>query len=291
MLFIINPLSGKAEIKTYLCDVIDLFTKNGYLVTVYTTQYAGDARVKAKTAKGYDLVVCSGGDGTLNEVVSGIMENPLSPPVGYIPAGTVNDYATSLGIPKNVMKASKDIISGKHFLCDVGKLNDKYFSYVAAFGAFTDVSYSTSQQFKNIFGKAAYVLEGLKQLPNIKTHKIKFTTKDKTTEDEFIFGMVTNSISVAGIKTGEKKQVLLDDGLLEVLFVKVPKTPIDYQLILNDIITQNYASKLFYSFKTDKIKVSSEEKIGWTLDGEFGGEYNSCVIEAKKQSLDIIVNK
>lgn len=291
MLFIVNPLSGKAEIKTYLSDVIDLFIKNGYSVNVHTTQSIGDAKVKAKNAQGYDIIVCSGGDGTLNETVCGIMENPLCPTLGYIPAGTVNDFASSLDISKDIMTAAKHIVNGNMFMCDVGKFNERYFSYIAAFGAFTDVSYSTPQQFKNIFGRAAYILEGIKQLPSIKRHKITFTANNKTIEDEFVFGMITNSTSVAGIKTSDKHRIFMDDGLLEVLLVKSPKNPLDLQLILNDIITQNFASKQFYSFKTDKISFFSPEKTRWILDGEYGGEYNNCVIEAQKQALKIIVSQ
>ncbi|MEG1448871.1 MAG: diacylglycerol kinase family lipid kinase [Oscillospiraceae bacterium] len=289
MLFIVNPLSGKAEMKTHLCDVIDLFIKNGYSVNVHITQSKGDAKYMARRAENYDIIVCSGGDGTLNETVCGIMENSSNPTLGYIPAGTVNDFASSLGISKDITTAAKNIVDGNLFMCDIGKFDDKYFSYIAAFGAFTDVSYSTPQQFKNIFGRAAYILEGIKQISNIKKHKLKFSANNETFEDEFIFGMITNSTSIAGIKTSNKHEIYMDDGLLEVILVKAPKNPLDLQLILNDVITQNFGSKLFYSFKTDKIQLSSQEKIQWTLDGEFGGEYNNCVIEAKKQALKIIV--
>lgn len=296
MLFIFNPHSGKAEIKNYLSDLIDLFIKAGFSIEIRTTQSKGDAREVIKShADDFDLILCSGGDGTLNEAVSGLMDANSGTSLGYIPSGTVNDFAGSLGISSDIMTAAKDVLNGKIFNCDVGKFTgERYFSYIAAFGAFTDVSYSTPQNFKNIFGRAAYVLEGIKQLPTIKKHRMTFSAKgfmgESEITDDFIFGMITNSTSVAGIKSN-KHSVLMDDGLLEVILVKYPKNPIELQLLINDVLTQNFSSKLFYSFKTDGFSFKSSEKIGWTLDGEFGGELTEGDISVLKRKLKIIINK
>ena len=295
LLFVINPFSGKAEIKSYLADIIDLFIKYGYVVTVHTTQAVGDARELISSVSGYDLIVVSGGDGTLNESVSGLMENPSQIKLGYIPSGTTNDFASSLGISSSIMDSARDIMEGKVFWCDVGKFcEDRYFSYIAAFGAFTDVSYSTPQQFKNIFGRAAYILEGIKQLPSLKKHSLSFSANGflngSEISDEFIFGMVSNSNSVAGIKNYSGREVLMDDGLLEVLFVKAPKNALELQLLINDILAQNFSSKLFYSFKTDRITFSSKAPLDWTLDGEFGGSRSFGEISVRKQGLGIIIN-
>ena len=296
MLFIFNPYSGKQELKSFLPEIIDLFVKENFIIEIRTTQSKGDARnvIKSSRENGYDLILCSGGDGTLNEAVSGLMEGSLSTKLGYIPSGTVNDFASSLGISSDIMTAARDVLDGNVFACDVGQFcDDKFFSYIAAFGAFTDVSYQTPQNFKNIFGRAAYVLEGIKQLPSIKKQRLSFKAKgflnEEKIEDDFIFGMVSNSTSVAGIKSNTKGSILMDDGLLEALFVKYPKNAIELQLLLNDVLTQNFSSKLFYSFKTDQLSFSSNEKIRWTLDGEFGGEISSGKIGVLKRKLQIII--
>ena len=215
--FVFNPHSGRAQIKGNLLNIIDTFVKADYDVCVYPTQKKGDATEKiSKNASCYDLVVASGGDGTLNEAVCGLMNIPKAqrPPLGYIPSGTTNDFAQSLNIPKNQLDACKNIVKGKEVFVDVGKFSKNYFVYVAAFGAFTDVSYQTNQQFKNIFGYAAYLMEGLKRVGNIKPIKAKINVEDNFFEDEFAFGMVSNTDYVGGFEVASK-DVSLNDGLLK----------------------------------------------------------------------------
>ena len=234
LLFIYNPKSGKAQIKNRLSDILDLFVKKGYLVTVYPTQRRKDA-VKAAMELGgvYDRIVCSGGDGTLDEVISGLMQGGHQVPVGYIPAGSTNDFGNSLGIPKDMLQAAGTAVTGKEFACDMGTFNDSIFVYIAAFGIFTDVSYETKQEMKNVLGHVAYLLEGMKRIPAIKTYEMAFSYDDIRIEGEFLFGMITNSVSVGGFKRITGKNVVLDDGVFEVTLIKKPSNAIE----LNRIIT------------------------------------------------------
>ena len=212
MLFIYNPNSGMGLLKPKLSDVLDIFVKGGYEVTVYPTQKYHDAvRKMAEYEEQYDLVACSGGDGTLDEVVTGMMKREDKVPIGYIPAGTTNDFASSLHISKNMLEAADTVVNGVPFACDVGEFNEDYFVYIAAFGLFTDVSYETKQSMKNVLGHLAYILEGTKRIFNIPSYRIKVTHDGETIEDEFIYGMVTNSRSVGGFKgiTGTKKVLLM----------------------------------------------------------------------------------
>ena len=216
LLFVFNPKSGKGLIKDHLVNIVDIMTKAGYMITIYPTQSQGDAiRKVRKKAKKYDLVVCCGGDGTLDEVVTGMEQSDVNVPIGYIPAGSTNDFANSLGIPKDMVKAADAAVNGRAFPCDIGAFNNDYFVYVAAFGLFTEVSYQTSQQMKNILGHAAYILEGAKHIMDITSYRMKVMHDDEEIEDEFIYGMVTNSLSVGGFKGISGPDVLLDDGLFE----------------------------------------------------------------------------
>ena len=207
MLFIYNPNSGMGLLKPKLSDVLDIFVKGGYEVTVYPTQKYHDAvRKMGEYEEQYDLVACSGGDGTLDEVVTGMMKREKKVPIGYIPAGTTNDFASSLHISKNMLEAADTVVNGVPFACDVGVFNQDYFVYIAAFGLFTDVSYETKQSMKNVLGHLAYILEGTKRIFNIPSYRIKVTHDGETIEDEFIYGMVTNSrsaeVSVKVIEAG-----------------------------------------------------------------------------------------
>ncbi|MDE7259548.1 MAG: YegS/Rv2252/BmrU family lipid kinase, partial [Lachnospiraceae bacterium] len=214
MLFIYNPRAGKAQIRSNLLDIIDIFVKAGYEVTAYPTQAAGDAIKAVKTRhEGYDIVACSGGDGTLDEVVSGMMQCEEKLPIGYIPAGSTNDFANSLKIPKSMIKAADVVVGGRNFACDIGAFNNDTFIYVAAFGIFTDVSYETKQDVKNVLGHAAYLLEGVKRLPSVRSYPLKITCNDQVIEGEFLYGMVTNSYSVGGFRGITGQDILLDDGL------------------------------------------------------------------------------
>lgn len=213
LLFIYNPKAGKEQIRSNLLDIIDTFVKAGYEVTAYPTQGPGDAvRAVKERHAGFDLLVCSGGDGTLDEVATGMMQCEERIPIGYVPAGSTNDFASSLNIPKNMKAAADVVVNGRIFPCDVGAFNQDTFVYIAAFGLFTDVSYETRQDMKNALGHMAYIAEGMKRLSAIKDYPIKVTHGGKNIEGNFIFGMITNSISVGGFKGITGKNIALDDG-------------------------------------------------------------------------------
>ena len=291
LLFIYNPHAGKELLKPKLSDIIDIFVKAGYEVVAYPTQSYRDAyrKVSEYDSDEYDLVVCSGGDGTIDEVVTGMMQRDKRDPIGYIPTGTTNDFANSLHIPKGLLRAADNAVNGTLFPCDVGKFNDDIFVYIAAFGLFTDVSYQTKQEMKNVLGHLAYVLEGTKRLFNVPSYRIKVTHDGETLEDEFIFGMVTNSRSVGGFRNMIGKQVVFDDGLFEVTLIKTPKNPLALQEIVASILIEQVDTKHMYSFKTGRITFESLEEIPWTLDGEFGGAHDEVTVENLNRQLRIMV--
>ena len=291
LLFIYNPHAGKELLKPKLSDIIDIFVKAGYEVVAYPTQSYRDAyrKVSEYDSDEYDLVVCSGGDGTIDEVVTGMMQRDKRDPIGYIPTGTTNDFANSLHIPKGLLRAADNAVNGTLFPCDVGKFNDDIFVYIAAFGLFTDVSYQTKQEMKNVLGHLAYVLEGTKRLFNVPSYRIKVTHDGETLEDEFIFGMVTNSRSVGGFRNMIGKQVVFDDGLFEVTLIKTPKNPLALQEIVASLLIEQVDTKHMYSFKTGRITFESLEEIPWTLDGEFGGAHDEVTVENLNRQLLIMV--
>ena len=294
MLFIYNPNSGQGFLKSKLSDVLDIFVKGGYDVTAYPTQKYHDAIAKMRSCEEkYDLVVCSGGDGTLDEVVTGMMERPAEEqvPIGYIPAGTTNDFARSLHISRDILEAADTADNGSVFPCDVGRFNNDYFVYIAAFGLFTDVSYETKQSMKNILGHLAYVLEGTKRIFNIPSYKIRVTHDGEMIEDEFIFGMVTNSRSVGGFQGIIGKNVIFDDGEFEVTLIKTPKNAIELSELLGALGLRQINKERMYSFRSGNVRFESLEEIPWTLDGEFGGVHDEVVIRNEKQALQIMVKK
>ena len=294
MLFIYNPNAGKGLLKAKLSDVLDIMVKAGYELTVYPTQSYRDAyRKVVYMDKGYDIVVCSGGDGTLDEVVTGMMKRDKEDriPIGYIPTGTTNDFASSLHISRDIMEAADTTVHGKPFACDVGKFNKDVFVYVAAFGLFTDVPYQTDQKLKNALGHAAYVLEGVKRLSNVPSYHIKITADGREIEDEFMIGMITNSRSVAGFRSIMGKDVKFDDGEFEVTLIKKPKSLIGLQEIITALLIENFDTKHMYTFKAKEITLESKEEIPWTLDGEFGGQHDEVHIINKKQALEIMIER
>ena len=291
LLFIYNPNAGKGLLKPKLSDIFDIFVKAGYEVTVYPTQKYRDGYKKVAHFTGdYDLLVCSGGDGTLDEVVTGMMQRENRIPIGYIPTGTTNDFAKSLHIPRELLKAADVAVNGEVFSCDVGRFNKDIFVYIAAFGLFTDVSYQTKQEAKNVLGHLAYVLEGTKRLFNIRSYHIKVTHDGETIEDDFIFGMVTNSRSVGGFKNMVGKSVVFDDGEFEATLIKSPKNPLELQGIILALVSEQQDSKYMYSFKTKEVIFESLEEISWTLDGEFGGEHDHVVVRNAQKELQIMVD-
>lgn len=290
LLFIYNAKSGTAGISRYLAEIIDIFIKSGYYVEAYQTQCALDAKKQIiERANQFDLVVCSGGDGTLNEVASGLMQLEERPVIGYIPAGSTNDFASSIGLKKGMVKNAQVAMNGRKYKVDIGSFNeDRNFVYVVAFGLFTEVSYSTSQKLKNAIGHQAYVVEAIKSLPSIKSYRIRFEYDGNIIEDDFIYGMVSNSNSVGGFKGLISGDVILDDGLYEVTLVKKPKSLGELTNIAQALLSKNKTSEYIYSFRTSKIKAYSEEEVVWTVDGECGGAHREVTIVNNPNAMTII---
>lgn len=292
MLFLFNPRSGKAKMKSMLFGVIDSFVKAGWEIRVHPTQKANDAYEQIKKdGKKFKMVVSSGGDGTLRESISGLMtvNREHRPQFGYIPTGTVNDFASGIHIPKSVKRAVKKIIDGTPTPMDIGKFNGKYFAYIAAFGAFTEVSYETPQNIKNVLGKAAYFLNGAKSLANIKSHKIKIKWENGEEEGEFILGLITNVNHVAGMATRYHKNTEINDGLFEVVLVKKPKNVAQLPVIVTEMLSAKLSEENFVHFSAQRIELDCEESIKWTLDGEFGGEFEKADIEVINNAIDIVI--
>ena len=289
MLLIYNPSAGKGKIKSRLSDVIEQFVKHDYEIVIHPTKCNKDAKNIVKDCLNrdeYDSIVCSGGDGTLNEVVNGIMDSKCRPKIGYIPSGTTNDYAYSLKVPNNILKATEVILNESMLSCDIGSFNENYFVYTAAFGLFTDVSYQTPQSSKSVLGRSAYVLEAMKSLPNWKSFFMEISCGDIVISDEFIYGMVVNSYSVGGIKGITGKEVLLDDGVFEGIFIRKPKSILDFQGIINDL-RKGKKNKDIISMPIKEIRLKSEELIPWSIDGEFGGEFKEVRIKINMRAISI----
>ena len=271
LMLIINPVSGRRTSLRFLPDIIKIFSENDYAVTVFPTGKAGDAPEFAKLyGNEFDLIVCIGGDGTLNEVISGIVNGDCRTPLGYIPSGSTNDFAACHGISSDMLTAALNIVSGKPKLIDIGKIGDQYFCYVAAFGAFSWLSYTTPQNLKNMLGHSAYLLDAVKDLPKIKAHHLKIDIGEFSCEGDYIFGAVCNSTSVAGTITLPKTVVDTGDGKFEVLLVHEPRTLIDFQSLLLGVFTQDYSSPFLDFFQTDSLKIFAPEDLDWSLDGERG---------------------
>ena len=291
MLFLYNPRAGRGAIRTSLSYILEEFSDNGMDITVHPTNGPGDATEIVKSRGGeFDLVVCSGGDGTLDEVVTGLMHGGLKTPIGYIPAGSTNDFANSLRIPTQMRKAASDIAKGRIFTCDVGKLSDSFFIYVAAFGVFTEVSYKTSQDMKNMLGHVAYLLEGVKSLSTLKSWKLKYKSEENSGEGDFLYGMITNSNSVGGFKGITGNDVNLNDGLFEVTLIKMAENIMEWPAIINALLTNTPYEKVI-SFKTSRIEIVSEERLPWTTDGEYGGAWKEAVVENLPKALHIVLGE
>lgn len=290
LLFIYNAKSGTAAITRQLSSVIDIFIKHGYFVDVYQTQSARDAKRQiAKRASEFDMIVCSGGDGTLNEVASGLMhiEKERRPVVGYIPSGSTNDFAGSIGLKKDMIENARIAVMGTPYHVDIGSFNKKNFVYIAAFGIFTKVSYSTPQKLKNIFGHQAYVMEGIKSISTIKSYRMRFEYEGNVLEGDYIYGMISNANSAGGFSGIMGNDVILDDGLYEVTLVKTPKNLFDVLDIVNALINKK-PSEYIQSFKVSEIKIFSKKKVAWTLDGEYGGSHKEVQIINNKNAMTIL---
>ncbi len=289
-LFVFNPFSGKGWIKHNLFEVIDLLVKQGYEVEVRPTQKRLDAyEVILNKAPKIQLLVVSGGDGTLNESVKALMELPIEkrPEVGYIPAGSTNDFAASIKIPKRMAAAIGAAVGGEAMACDVGRFNDSFFTYIAAFGAFTDVSYATPQEFKNVLGHTAYLLEGIKRVANLRTYHMVMEHDGETVEGNFIYGMVSNSTFVGGMRTYADTRVKLDDGYFECLFVRQPENPVELQEIAAGLLMHDFSGRAFCVFQTKALFLTFEEAVDWTLDGEYGGAHTFVEIDNQQKAIRI----
>lgn len=295
LLWIVNAHAGRGAIAGKVMPCVSIFQQAGFEVTIYATQGAADAtRIVKERAADFDRIICVGGDGTLNEVITGLMQAALHPcpPLGYIPAGTTNDFASSLGIPKTIPEAAVIAAGDRLRALDIGRFNDRYFNYIAAFGVFTEVSYATPQQSKNIFGRAAYILEGIKSLTNIRSQRLKIESKEFSEEDDFIYGMVTNSVSVGGFPLNpDPDSVQLDDGLYEVLLVYNVEGPLELQWLANDLLTRNLESTRFAYFHTSHVSFDSEAPVPWTLDGEFGGATQYVEIENNARAIPFAIGE
>ncbi|MEA5039238.1 MAG: YegS/Rv2252/BmrU family lipid kinase [Clostridiaceae bacterium] len=289
LLLLINPHAGKSAVRNKLLGIVDRFVKGGYEVSVYITQRSGELPdVVAKQAANFNMVVCSGGDGTLNETVNGLMRCETPPALGYIPAGTTNDFAASFSLPRNMEAAAEVAMEGQLVYFDVGKFNNSYFAYVAAFGAFTDVPYVTPQETKNALGKLAYLLEGARRLPTIQAYPIRLEYDGGVIEDDILVGVVSNSRYVAGLPMGERNDASMCDGLMEVILVKKPGNALELTPLINTFLMGEMESDLVYTFKTQSLHLHSEVPISWTLDGEYGGQRTDVIIENQKEALGIM---
>lgn len=291
ILFVVNPVAGKMMSAKYMMDILRIFNDNESLPTVYTTRSCGDAgRYVEANADKYDRVICCGGDGTFSEVVSGVVKTGSITPIGYIAAGSTNDLARTLGLPTDIKKAAKNAVCGEPFKIDIGLVNnEKTFTYVASFGLFSKTSYSTPQEMKNTLGHLAYILEGIKELSNIKGYNIKVKTEKETVTGEFIFGAITNSLSIGGVFKYPRSRVSLNDGNFEIMMIKRPKDLIELNNIIASMNSGNFADKNILFIQTNKLEMSFDSDCPFTLDGEFGGEYTEMNIENLKERITIFL--
>ncbi len=289
-MLILNPKAGKGKVKSALLSLVEGFFSMDYIVTCFPTAYKCHAtELILEYGKEYDLIACSGGDGTLNEVISGMMMIEKRLPLAYIPSGTVNDFANTLHLTSNVSKAMEKFKNEERFDCDICSFNQSYFTYVAAFGAFTEVSYHTPQATKNTLGRMAYFLEGFKQLTKITTYHMRITAPDLIIEDDFAFGAITNARSVAGFQTVNTKNAKLDDGEFEVLLIRMPQNPLDLQIIISALLKQEINEKFMEFFTASSLSIESDPDACWTLDGEEGGNPEQIQITIKNKAITFLV--
>ncbi|MDO4478206.1 MAG: YegS/Rv2252/BmrU family lipid kinase [Lachnospiraceae bacterium] len=291
VLLIYNPKAGKGVFPEHLSDVVDVFVSAGYRVEVHPTQHAGDGGETAEALAGeFDLVVAAGGDGAMDEVISGLCRSGNFVPIGFIPVGSTNDFAQSLGMPGDPVEAAREIVGGEVVTIDIGRFNEAHFLYVAAFGVFTSVAYKTSQDMKNIFGRLAYLAEAGRQLNEIKSEAMTVETDDGVLEGKFIFGMVTNSLSVGGVRFIMGRDITLNDGLFEVMLIHEPETLMEWQDVIRALMTDE-PSLFVRKFKTKHIVFHSENEVEWTLDGEFGGRLQECRIDNLHNHMPLMLGK
>lgn len=290
LLFIYNPAAGKGQISGILSPILEVFSRTGWLVTVYPTQKKGDAtHIAREFGSRFDRVVCAGGDGTLSETATGLVALEQAPPLGYIPVGSTNDCATTLALPRDPIQAAAIAATGIPCTSDIGQLNGQPFVYVAAFGAFTQVAYETPQDLKNTLGHLAYVLGGIASLPTITPYHLKVEYDGHTLEDDFYFGMVCNALSIGGIRIPKKERVVLDDGLFEVDLVKKPVSLADVAGGFQSLVDQNTLSAgSRVHFQASHVRFTCDRPIPWTIDGEYGGNASVSRVDNCRRALTII---
>lgn len=291
LLLLVNPYSGRGISRTALGDIVTQFAERDYVVSVYLTKARGVSAFARENAASFDLLVCVGGDGTLSDVVRGLMEVENPPPIGYIPMGTANDMATTLALSKDINIAVDTILEGTPVEVDIGCFGGDYFTYVAAFGAFTGVAYSTPQSAKRALGNLAYVFGGLADIVSIKPQKTRVEYDDGVIEDEFIFGGVTNTTSVAGLVRLNPSVVDLGDGKFEVILVRKPMKPRDFMELLTSLATTTTYSDNVRLIHTSRVKFTFEEPVAWTRDGENGGRHMELEVENRARAVRIIIAK
>ena len=292
MLFLVNPCAGQKKAKRYLADMIDLFNRAGYAVMTHMTSQPGEGeKIAMEFAHRVQLIVACGGDGTFNETVSGVMKSGAQVPIGYIPAGSTNDYATSLRLSTNIMQAARDVLEGEAERLDVGMFEGRYYSYVASFGAFTRASYATPQNAKNLLGHMAYVLSGMQELTQIKSHHLRFELPEgEVIEGDFIFGAVSNSISVGGILTLAEDRVDLTDGKLELLLIRTPKNLQELTECVLALQKKTYDSAVLTFRSVPYVRITAPADMEWTLDGEREGAHETIEVQCVRQAVSVIRN-
>lgn len=290
LLFVVNPRAGQRKARRYLADMADLFNRAGYEVSLYLTQGPGDgAAAVEQLACGKELVVCCGGDGTFNETVCGLLQSGADIPVGYIPAGSTNDFAAGVGLSSNILQAVRDVIAGTPEQIDVGRFGDRYFSYVASFGAFTRASYLTPQNLKNVLGHAAYVLSGIQELSQLHPWPVKFTLPDgHSIEGDFLFGAISNSTSVGGVLTLDETRVDLCDGKLELLLIRAPKDLKELAECVRALQKKTYDSAMLTFLNTAEVTVSAPKEMDWTLDGEHEAGHETVKVVCAHKAIRVI---
>ena len=299
LLYIYNPKSGHEMLESKVSQTIDYLTKRDYLVTAYPTQGGYDLSALLSAARNADHIIYAGGDGMLNAAVNFQLSNGISLPIGYIPAGTTNDFARSMGLGGEYIVSLHTALNGQGQELDAGQINQRYFIYVAAFGVFSDISYTTPQESKNMLGYAAYLLEGAKKLSDLTAHTLTIRYADhswidlegetqfRTIEGDFVFGMITNSYSVAGFKNLSASDISLTDGLFEVVLVRYPQNLTELSEVVHALLSGRDDACRLLRFKTSELHISSREKLSWCLDGEYGGSYTESDIRNLNKAVRI----
>lgn len=291
VLIIMNPCSGTKKANKYLTDIVQVFTVNDYIPTVLTTTKRGDGTLYAKSyADKVNLIVCIGGDGTFNEVVSGVIQSGVRVPIGYIPAGSTNDFANSLHLSKGIVAAARDIVQGEPVSFDSGMFNDRIFSYVASFGAFTKTSYATPQNVKNALGHLAYVLDGITSIASIRSEHMVFEINGVRYEDDYIFGAISNSTSVGGVLNLKPELVDMSDGEFEVLLVKSPKDLVELAAIVHLLTTQNYEDSMITFVNASEVIIHADKNTSWSLDGEYQEGAEEIKVSNLHHAIDLVMN-